>query len=114
VSQDGALALAHVGPGGPPDEGFQPLVDGFGAVDLDADPALVAPHFVGLRIFAGYAGWGPGQLEGEIEEGAWYVVDAAPDDIFSGRPEGLWSHVLRRQGGDLALVSTFPPDPSLN
>jgi len=49
-----------------------------------------------------------------VSEGAWYVVDGAPDDVFCSRPEVLWRDVLRRQGGDLALVSTFPPDPTLN
>jgi putative transcriptional regulator len=114
VAQDGALGLARLGASGQPEDGFQPLAAGFGAVDLDGDPALLAPYFAGLRIFAGYAGWGPGQLESEIEEGAWYVVSAAPDDVFSPRPALLWQHVLRRQGGDLALVSTFPLDPTLN
>jgi putative transcriptional regulator len=114
VSPEGALALAHVGSVGRPDDGFAPLVDGFGAVDLDGDPAILGPYLAGLRVFAGYAGWGPGQLEGEIAEGAWYVVDAAPDDVFSSAPSDLWARVLRRQGGDLALVSTFPADPTMN
>jgi putative transcriptional regulator len=114
VSPEAALALGHLGTAGRPDDGFAPLVNGFGAVDLEADPALLGPHLAGLRVFAGYAGWGPAQLEGEIEEGAWYVVDAALDDVFSSKPEALWSAVLRRQGGDLAFVSTFPVDPTMN
>ena len=68
----------------------------------------------GLRIFAGYAGWGEGQLEEEIAEGAWYVVDGEARDAFTDEPELLWRTVLRRQGGDLAMVATFPEDPSLN
>lgn len=113
VSPEGALALARVG-GGLPDRGFQPVVDGFGVVDLETDPALLAPHLAALRVFAGYSGWGPGQLDGEIAEGAWYVLDGAPDDVFCSEPDVLWRDVLRRQGGELAMVSTFPVDPSLN
>ncbi len=66
------------------------------------------------RIFAGYAGWSQGQLEAELAEEAWIVVPAEPDDVFSDTPDGLWSAVLARQGGPLALLATMPPDPSLN
>jgi putative transcriptional regulator len=114
VAQEGALAIARIGGPVLPDSGFQPVVDGFGVVDLETDSAMLAPHLAGMRVYAGYAGWGPGQLDAEIAEGAWYVVDGAPDDVFCARPELLWRDILRRQGGDLALVSTFPPDPTLN
>jgi putative transcriptional regulator len=67
-----------------------------------------------LRIFAGYAGWSPGQLQDEIDEGAWYVVEAETGDAFTNNPEDLWRTVLRRQTGDLALMATFPDDPTLN
>ena len=67
-----------------------------------------------LRIFAGYADWGSGQLEDEAAEGSWYVVPGDARDPFSGEPLVLWRTVLRRQGGDLAMVSTFPDDPSMN
>lgn len=66
-----------------------------------------------VRIYSGYAGWGADQLEAEIAEGSWYVVDASPDDPFE-RPERQWQRVLRRQKSHLALVSTFPEDLSLN
>jgi putative transcriptional regulator len=68
----------------------------------------------GVRIFAGYAGWGTEQLEAEIEEGSWYVVPSTPSDVFSTEPESLWARVLRRQPGELAWVSTRPLDPTLN
>ena len=55
-----------------------------------------------------------GQLEDEIREGAWYVVDSEPRDPFSDAPHRLWREVLRRQRGELALVSTYPEDPALN
>lgn len=91
-----------------------PLMSRIGLVDLDAPPELVAAEVDSLRVFAGYAGWGSGQLQAEIEEGAWYVVTAEPGDPFAAEPERLWSAVLRRQGGDVALVATFPDDPSQN
>jgi putative transcriptional regulator len=94
-------------------DAWMPLFDGLGTVDLERHPADI-PVLERLRVFAGYAGWGPGQLEGEIGEGAWFVVDSDPDDALSTEPAGLWRTVLKRQGGDYALVSTFPPDPTLN
>jgi putative transcriptional regulator len=66
------------------------------------------------RIFVGYAGWSAGQLEAELEEESWLVLPAEPDDLFSDDPDGLWSAVLRRQGGPYALLSLMPVDPSLN
>jgi putative transcriptional regulator len=94
--------------------GWRQVVGRLGLVDLDAPPELLASELGSLRIFAGYAGWGAGQLAGELEAGAWYVVDGEPGDAFSPEPERLWRSVLRRQRGDLALVSTYPADPTLN
>jgi putative transcriptional regulator len=66
------------------------------------------------RVFAGHAGWGPGQLEGELEEEAWIVEPARRSDIFAPEPDGLWAAVLRRKGREYALLATMPEDPSLN
>lgn len=66
------------------------------------------------RVFAGHAGWGPGQLEAELEEESWIVEPARGDDVFTGEPELLWSSVLRRKGGEFALIATMPVDPSVN
>jgi putative transcriptional regulator len=66
------------------------------------------------RVFAGYAGWGPGQLEGELEEGSWLVEPATPDDVFSATPDELWSEVVRRKGPDYTLLASMPFDPSAN
>ena len=118
VAPNSALALALV-PGTGEPVGWHPL-DGapamtrLGLVDLDAPPGLLAPAVAKLRVYAGYAGWSAGQLMAEIEEGAWYVVQADPADAFYADPERLWPAVLRRQGGELAYVATYPDDPSLN
>ena len=66
------------------------------------------------RVYAGHAGWGPGQLEDELEDEAWIVESPLREELFSDDPEGLWSAVLRRKGREFALLSTMPPDPSLN
>jgi putative transcriptional regulator len=84
-----------------------------GLVDLEG-PLPGAGELAGLRVFAGYAGWAPGQLEAELEEGAWLVVEALDSDLTSPQPETLWREVLRRQDGDARFLTTFPPDPSAN
>jgi putative transcriptional regulator len=67
-----------------------------------------------VRIFAGHAGWGPGQLESELEEDSWIVDPARRGDVFTGDPDALWSQVLRRKGSQYVLLATMPMDPSLN
>jgi len=118
VSPTSALALAIV-PGKDEPVGWRALETSalmarIGLVDLDTPPQLLAGGIDSFRVFAGYAGWGPGQLRAEIEEGAWYVVPAEASDAFAPEPELLWQAVLRRAGGTLALVATYPDDPSLN
>jgi putative transcriptional regulator len=81
-------------------------------------PSEVDPDELGelrrARVFAGYAGWGPGQLDDELEEGSWIVEPALPDDVFAPEPERLWSDVLRRKGGPYAVLALMPPDPGMN
>jgi putative transcriptional regulator len=119
VSLDSALGLAvvpgeaHDGADGEP-LGWRRVHGAIGLVDLEAPPELLAAELGSLRIFAGYAGWGPGQLEDELVEGAWYVVESEPGDVSSPDPERLWRSVLRRQRNELAMVATYPDDPSLN
>ncbi len=118
VALDNALALARL-PGEDEPLGWRALDGGtevarVGLVDLDAPPALLAPELLQFRVFAGYAGWSSGQLHAEIEDGAWYLVQAEAGDVFAADPDRLWQEVLRRQDGDLAFVSTFPEDPTLN
>ncbi|WP_129337239.1 YqgE/AlgH family protein [Cellulomonas endophytica] len=112
VGLDSAIGVAAVPAGRAAPDGVDRIAGAFGLVDLDAEPASLA--LPGLRIFAGYAGWGPGQLDGEVELGAWWVLDALPDDPFTPAPDDLWSRVVRRQGGDLALRHLWPEDPELN
>ncbi|HWG56514.1 MAG TPA: YqgE/AlgH family protein [Gaiellaceae bacterium] len=105
VATDSLLALAQVED---PDDASELVVADVGFVQ-DADVAARRG-----RVFVGYAGWTAGQVEAEVDEGSWIVVPADVDDVFSDEPDGLWSRVLRRQGGALALLATLPPDPSLN
>jgi putative transcriptional regulator len=88
-----------------------------GTVAVVAADAVEAHEVEGLdlvRVYAGYAGWGPFQLDSEIESGVWVVLDALPDDVFSGEPGSLWRSVLARQGGRLAAVARHPEDPTVN
>jgi putative transcriptional regulator len=66
------------------------------------------------RVFAGYAGWGEGQLDAEVEEGDWIAHAALPEDVFTDVPEELWATVLTRKGGSYALIARMPSDPSVN
>jgi putative transcriptional regulator len=91
-------------------DAWQPLLGSIGIVDLGRAPADVSGELRGVRVFAGYSGWGPGQLDGELEQGGWFVVDAHPDDLLTADPSSLWRVVLRRQGGDLAVSANYPRD----
>jgi putative transcriptional regulator len=114
VSTNSALGLATVPGGSAEPLGVKRLFGSIGLVDLDAPTPVVAAELGGMRIFAGYAGWEGGQLEGEIQRGDWYVVDAEVRDAFTPEPDGLWRAVLRRQRDSLAFVASFPADPSMN
>lgn len=94
--------------------GFVPVVGDLGLVDLELDPAEVAASVHAVCLYAGYSGWGPGQLERELAQDAWFVADAEPDDPFVRDGAGLWKRILARQGGPIARLALFPPDPSLN
>jgi putative transcriptional regulator len=84
---------------------------GFLAEQTDVDDAGFLRR---ARVYAGYSGWGPGQLEGELEEDAWLVTPARPEDVFLDRPDDLWSQVLDRLGPGYELMRTMPLDPSAN
>jgi putative transcriptional regulator len=92
------------------------IVDGdLGFVGADADqPEQLDGAIRRARVFAGHAGWGPGQLEEELAEESWIIEPPRREEIFTDDPDGLWAAVLRRKGRRYALLSTMPPDPSLN
>jgi putative transcriptional regulator len=90
------------------------VVGNVGFLPGEIDDASDVGELRRARVFAGYAGWGPGQLEAELEDGSWVVVPAAPADIFTADPRGLWSEVLRREGGGLAVLAMLPDDPRVN
>jgi len=113
VDTNTALCLAEVIPGARPDH-WTPVSGQVGLTDLDTDPDVLDGDLSQLRIFAGYSGWGAGQLAGELAEGAWLVVAGHPSDVFTDPEVNLWRRVLRRQGGKVALLSTYPADPRQN
>ncbi len=94
--------------------GFNRVSGAVGTLDLSQDPQTIKDKIIGVRVFAGYAGWDEGQLAAEIAGGSWFVFDALPGDAFMSRPDDLWAMVLRRQGWPWAAVAIFPADPSMN
>lgn len=90
------------------------VVGRVGLLDLAKPIEEVEAGVDEVRLFAGYAGWTGGQLEGELEEESWFVVNATPDDPFTRHPETLWRDVLRRQPGKLAMFAYAPKDPGVN
>jgi len=94
------------------DEAGAMVFGDIGLMAAEADSGRVGDATRRLRVFAGYAGWGGGQLEAELEEGSWVVEPAVEEDVFGGGD--LWASVLRRKGGAFTLVATMPEDPSLN
>ena len=115
VSTGSALGVAVLAPGtAVAPLGWRRVFGDTGLLDLDTPMEVLADALAGLRIFAGYSGWSAGQLEAEVDEGAWFVVPATPDDLLTATPQHLWAQVLRRQGGRLALLATYPVDPMQN
>lgn len=88
----------------------------FGAVGFLTGevPSEVEPEVRNARVFVGHAGWGPGQLEAELETDSWIVEEAAAADVFTPSPEALWRHVLERKGPPYAALARIPFDPSMN
>src|SRR5258707_8572749 len=109
-----ALALGEDEPLGWRSLDGSSLMSRIGLVDLEAPPELLAGGITSLRVFAGYAGWGPAQLRAEIDEGAWYLLAAEPTDAFLPEPQRLWPAVFRRQAGDSAIMATSPNNPIPN
>ncbi len=111
VSPGSVIALGdYHDPAGLPDA----VCGSVAAVEFGTTPEDLAEQVSRVRAFAGYAGWGPGQLEDEIEEEAWFAAEATPDDVFSLDPLHLWPTVLERMGSQYALLARMPDDPSMN
>jgi putative transcriptional regulator len=114
VGTDGALAVGRLRDAQDTPVGWRPVAGLIGMVDLDTPTELVDGSLSAMRVFAGYAGWGAGQLDGEVEREDWYVVTSEADDPFRDDPEGLRRDVMRRQPGMLAWHVNRPVDPDLN
>lgn len=97
-----------------PDRAGVGVFDGIGFLPGEIESAGELGELHAVRVFAGYAGWSPGQLEAELAEGAWIVEPARTADVFTDDPDALWSAVLRRRGGRDALLALLPDDPRLN
>jgi putative transcriptional regulator len=111
VNPEGVAVLAEFDD---PDDAGVVVLDDVGFVALDEALEDQPPPTQRTRVFAGVAGWGPEQLEDEFEREDWIVEPADSDDIFTDDPDGLWSNLLRRKGGQYELVARMPLDPSLN
>ena len=94
------------------EDSVAPIFDHVGFMSADAEPEMLSIQRV--RLFAGYAGWGAGQLEAELEEPAWIVVPAEPTDPFADDPDALWREAVARAGGSMSLMKSMPYDPGLN
>jgi putative transcriptional regulator len=111
VNPEGVAVLAEFDD---PDEAGIVVLEDVGFVALDDALDEGPPQVQRARVFAGVAGWGPEQLEDELERDDWIIEPADANDIFTDDPESLWSDVLRRKGGQYELVARMPFDPSLN
>jgi putative transcriptional regulator len=112
VDPDSAIALARIRPEVVTE--IPLLVGRIGIVDLAKDPEQTGKDIAALRIFGGYAGWGAGQLENEMYDDAWWVVDPVADDLLTRTPNTLWQAVLARQRNKLAWFAHYPEDPEMN
>ena len=110
VQPQAVIALAEYT--GTPPEGA--VCGPIAPIGVESDMDSLAEEVTRVRVYAGYSGWGEGQLEGELEEDAWFVEPALPGDVFCADAEELWSHVLDRKGGEYRLVARMPEDPGLN
>jgi len=113
VSPGAVIGLVRGSPIGEP-AGWHPVLGEIGAVDLSVSPDDQPSGLDGARLFSGYSGWSPEQLDQEVVEGAWFCVDASEEDLLTENPDGLWHDVLKRQGGKLQMLATYPADPAVN
>lgn len=97
-----------------PEQAQQLVVGDVGFLAVDDEDDQVATALCRARVYAGYAGWGPGQLEVELARDDWIVAPALDEDVFTDDPDALWSRVLERKGGQYRLLARMPVDPSVN
>ncbi len=90
------------------------VLGAIGFVRGDVEPSETAAATLRVRAYAGYSGWGAGQLDRELAEDAWVVDPARPEDVFDPEPTGLWRRVLNRKGGKYRIIAMAPLDPTLN
>jgi len=114
VTDEGTVVCLARARDGHATDAWKPFIHDIGTLDLNVEPGDVGVDIEEVRVFSGYAGWAGGQLEAEIEAGAWFVVDGRPVDSLTTDPGGLWQAVLARQGGIVGMFAAFPADPSLN
>lgn len=114
VALDSVIGLAESAGQTEATNGWSPVRGRLGTVDLHLNPVDVGVPIARVRLFAGYAGWDAGQLEGELTLGAWFVVDADPADPFLPDVEDLWHLVLGRQPAPIGWLANYPWDPSHN
>ena len=112
VSPSSVISLA-VANGTATPTAFSPVTGRIGTIDLDAEPADIL-GLQGMRAFGGYAGWSSGQLEAELHDDAWLVVEASAHDILHPEPDKLWWEVVGRQHGPITLLQHYPEEPWLN
>lgn len=112
VEEGTALVLAE--PADPATPSMHFMRDGIGLVDLNDPEAGDVQGLVRVRVFSGYAGWGPRQLETELRSGAWITAPADPGDLWTEPADTLWARVLRRQGGMSRFLANYPDQPWLN
>jgi putative transcriptional regulator len=121
------LADPRIYHGGPVQPGAVAVVGEFERAELSGNPIFGSVGMLGAgpdgivtdgvkraKVFSGYAGWGAGQLESELDEGAWIIEDARVEDVFTREPDRLWRDVLRRKGGEFVMLSTMSADPTAN
>ena len=111
VQESAVLVLAEFED---PEEAALLVVDDVGFLPGDGDFDLLAGATRRVRVFAGYAGWGPGQLEAELEESSWIVGSSPAPELFPELEDDLWARILRDKGGVYRVVALMPEDPSVN
>ena len=111
VQESAVLVLAEFED---PEEAALLVVDDIGFLPGDGDFDLLAGATRRVRVFAGYAGWGPGPLEAELEESSWIVGSSPAPELFPELEDDLWARILRDKGGVYRVVALMPEDPSVN